>query len=92
MLAGLPPQVGLYASIAPLLAYAVFGTSRTLAVGPVAVVSLMTAAAASGVAPAGTPEYLGAAVTLAFLSGLFLCKAGQLYRAKTEGPHYLKVI
>lgn len=76
MLAGLPPQVGLYASIAPLLAYAVFGTSRTLAVGPVAVVSLMTAAAASGVAPAGTPEYLGAAVTLAFLSGLFLLAIG----------------
>lgn len=76
MLAGLPPQVGLYASIAPLLAYAVFGTSRTLAVGPVAVVSLMTAAAASGVAPAGTPEYLGAAVTLAFLSGLLLLAIG----------------
>ncbi|WP_346302258.1 SulP family inorganic anion transporter, partial [Halomonas sp. BM-2019] len=40
MLAGLPPEVGLYASIAPLVVYAVFGTSRTLAVGPVAVVSL----------------------------------------------------
>ena len=47
LLAGLPPQVGLYASIAPLIAYAIFGTSRTLAVGPVAVISLMTAAAAS---------------------------------------------
>jgi len=45
LLAGLPPQVGLYASILPLAAYAVFGTSRALAVGPVAVVSLMTAAA-----------------------------------------------
>ena len=44
-LAGLPPEVGLYASIAPLLLYAVFGTSRVLAVGPVAVVSLMTATA-----------------------------------------------
>lgn len=76
MLAGLPPQVGLYASIAPLLAYAVFGTSRTLAVGPVAVVSLMTAAAAGGVAAAGTPEYLGAVVTLAFLSGAFLLAIG----------------
>ena len=49
MLAGLPPQIGLYASIAPLIAYAIFGTSRTLAVGPVAVVSLMTAAAAGSV-------------------------------------------
>ncbi|MES2480520.1 MAG: SulP family inorganic anion transporter, partial [Pseudomonadota bacterium] len=41
-LAGLPPEVGLYASIAPLVLYAIFGTSRVLAVGPVAVVSLMT--------------------------------------------------
>ncbi len=72
MLAGLPPQVGLYASILPLLAYAVFGTSRTLAVGPVAVVSLMTAAAVSQVTAAGTPEYLTAAITLAFLSGVIL--------------------
>ena len=47
LLAGLPPEVGLYASVLPLVAYAVFGSSRTLAVGPVAVVSLMTAAAVS---------------------------------------------
>ncbi len=72
MLAGLPPQVGLYASILPLLAYAVFGTSRTLAVGPVAVISMMTAAAVSQVAQPGSAEYLTAAVTLAFLSGLIL--------------------
>ena len=43
LLAGLPPQVGLYASMAPLVLYAIFGTSRALAVGPVAVASLMTA-------------------------------------------------
>jgi SulP family sulfate permease len=72
MLAGLPPQAGLYASILPLLAYAVLGTSRTLAIGPVAVISLMTAAAVSQVAAVGTPEYLTAAITLAFLSGLIL--------------------
>jgi SulP family sulfate permease len=78
MLAGLPPQVGLYASIAPLIAYAVFGTSRTLAVGPVAVISLMTAAAAGQVAAQGTPEYLTAALTLALLSGLFLLLMGLL--------------
>lgn len=72
MLAGLPPQVGLYASILPLVAYALFGTSRALAVGPVAVVSLMTAAAVSQVAAPGSPEYLAAAITLAFLSGLVL--------------------
>ncbi len=53
LLAGLPPQVGLYASMAPLLLYAIFGTSRALAVGPVAVASLMTGAAAAQVASAG---------------------------------------
>jgi len=72
MLAGLPPQVGLYASILPLIAYAVFGTSRALAVGPVAVVSLMTAAAVGQIAAPGSAEYLTAAITLAFLSGLIL--------------------
>jgi len=72
MLAGLPPQVGLYASILPLVAYAVFGTSRALAVGPVAVVSLMTAAAVGQVAAPGSAEYLTAAITLAFLSGVIL--------------------
>lgn len=72
MLAGLPPQVGLYASILPLIAYAIFGTSRALAVGPVAVVSLMTAAAVGQVAAPGSAEYLTAAITLAFLSGLVL--------------------
>jgi sulfate permease, SulP family len=72
MLAGLPPQVGLYASILPLIAYAIFGTSRALAVGPVAVVSLMTAAAVGQVAAPGSADYLAAAITLAFLSGLIL--------------------
>ena len=72
MLAGLPPEVGLYASILPLIAYALFGSSMTLAVGPVAVVSLMTAAAVSQVAAPGTPEYLGAAILLSLLSGVVL--------------------
>src|SRR3990167_342025 len=54
LLAGLPPEAGLYASIAPILLYAVFGTSRALAVGPVAVVSLMTAAAVGNIAEQGT--------------------------------------
>lgn len=78
LLAGLPPQVGLYASIAPLAAYALFGTSRTLAVGPVAVISLMTATAASGVAAQGTGEYVAAALVLALLSGLILTVMGLL--------------
>jgi SulP family sulfate permease len=78
LLAGLPPQVGLYASMAPLVLYAIFGTSRTLAVGPVAVASLMTAAAAIKVASQGTPEYLGATIALAAISGLLLLALGLL--------------
>lgn len=76
MLVGLPPEVGLYASILPLVAYALFGSSMTLAVGPVAVVSLMTAAAISQVATQGTPEYLGAAILLGLLSGVILMGLG----------------
>ncbi|WP_235008601.1 SulP family inorganic anion transporter [Candidatus Halocynthiibacter alkanivorans] len=76
LLAGLPAEMGLYASIAPLLAYAVFGTSRVLAVGPVAVVSLMTAAAVGNLALQGTAEYAAAAITLAFISGLILLVMG----------------
>ena len=78
LLAGLPPVVGLYASILPLVAYALFGTSRTLAVGPVAVLSLMTASAASAVAAQGTAEYVEAAITLAALSGILLAVLGFL--------------
>ena len=76
LLAGLPPEAGLYASMAPLLAYAVFGSSRVLAVGPVAVVSLMTAAAIAPHAAAGSPDYWAAALVLALLSGLMLLVAG----------------
>lgn len=78
LLAGLPPQAGLYASIAPLLAYAVFGSSRVLAVGPVAVVSLMTTAAIQPHVAAGSADYWSAAITLAFLSGVFLLSLGLL--------------
>ncbi|BDX00813.1 sodium-independent anion transporter [Maricaulis maris] len=76
LLAGLPPQVGLYASILPLFAYALFGTSRQLAVGPVAILSLMTAAAAAKIAATGTPQYIEAAVILAVLSGAILLLLG----------------
>ena len=72
MLAGLPPITGLYASIAPLLLYAIFGSSRTLAVGPVAVISLMTAAALEPMFPSGSAAYIGAAMLLAALSGVVL--------------------
>lgn len=78
MLAGLPPEVGLYASILPILAYALFGSSRTLAVGPVAVVSLMTLTAAGSVAPPGSPSFIASALVLALLSGLVLLLMGAL--------------
>lgn len=78
LLAGLPAEVGLYASILPLFAYALFGTSRVLAVGPVAVVSLMTATAITPIAAVGTAEYATAAMTLALLSGAILLVMGIL--------------
>jgi SulP family sulfate permease len=76
LLAGLPAEMGLYASIIPIVLYAIFGTSNALAVGPVAVVSLMTAAAVSRIADPGSSDYIMAAITLAFLSGLFLVLMG----------------
>ncbi len=72
MVAGLPPVTGLYASILPLVLYALLGTSKTLAVGPVAVISLMTAEAITPLHAVGTPAYLTTAATLAFLSGIIL--------------------
>ena len=76
LLAGLPPEAGLYASIAPIVLYAVFGTSRALAVGPVAVVSLMTAAALSNIVEQGSMGYAVAALSLAALSGVILLDMG----------------
>jgi SulP family sulfate permease len=76
LLAGLPPEAGLYASILPIVLYAVFGTSRALAVGPVAVVSLMTAAALSNIVEQGTMGYAVAALSLAGLSGVILLAMG----------------
>ncbi|MEZ5752482.1 MAG: sulfate permease [Paracoccaceae bacterium] len=76
LLAGLPAEAGIYASIVPIILYAIFGTSRALAVGPVAVVSLMTAAAIGQIAETGTMGYALAALTLAFLSGALLLTMG----------------
>lgn len=76
LLAGLPPQIGLYASILPLVAYAIFGTSRAMAVGPVAVISLMTAVAAGKIAAQGSPEYIAVALLLALISGIMLLAMG----------------
>jgi SulP family sulfate permease len=78
MLAGLPPEAGLYASIVPILLYSIFGTSRSLAVGPVAVVSLMTAAALAEVTQTIDVGYATAALSLAGLSGAILLAMGLL--------------
>ncbi|MBS0125833.1 SulP family inorganic anion transporter [Thetidibacter halocola] len=78
LLAGLPPEMGLYASILPLVAYAIFGTSRALAVGPVAVVSLMTAAAIGNLGLTDPAQIAIAAGTLAFISGVMLTVMGVL--------------
>jgi SulP family sulfate permease len=78
MLAGLPLEVGIYASIAPLIVYAIFGTSMTLAVGPVAVASLMTASALAPLATPGSPEYVAMAAQLAMISGVMLFLFGVL--------------
>ncbi|MEE9314133.1 MAG: sulfate permease [Rhizobiaceae bacterium] len=76
LLAGLPAEMGIYASILPIILYSFFGTSRALAVGPVAVVSLMTAAAIGNIMEQGSAGYIVAAITLAFMSGLFLLAMG----------------
>lgn len=71
MLAGLPPQIGLYASTVPLVLYALFGTSRQLAVGPVAVVSMMVAGALAGISAAASDPrvYVEMAILLMLLVG-----------------------
>jgi len=71
LVAGLPPEAGLYASILPLIAYALFGTSAALAVGPVAIVSLLTANTLMPMATLGSPEYVQLALLLATLVGFF---------------------
>ncbi|MCH8498743.1 MAG: sulfate permease [Marinobacter sp.] len=76
MLAGLPAEAGLYASILPLVGYALFGTSSALAVGPVAVIALMSASAVGQVAEAETAGYIIASISLALLSGAILMVMG----------------
>ena len=70
LIAGLPAQYGLFTAIVPLIIYAIFGTSRQLAVGPVALVSLMTLTAVSQLAEPGTETYISLAITLALMVGL----------------------
>jgi len=77
-LAGLPPYYGLYASFLPPMIAAMFGSSRQLATGPVAIVSLMTAATLEPLATAGSEAYVAYAIILALLVGLFQLALGVL--------------
>nr|WP_321258686.1 SulP family inorganic anion transporter [uncultured Pseudodesulfovibrio sp.] len=77
-LAGMPAYYGLYASFLPPLVAALFGSSRQLATGPVAVVSLMTAASLEPLATAGSEGYIAYAILLALMVGLFQFMLGVL--------------
>ena len=76
LLAGLPPQAGLYASIVPVVAYAIVGSSMTQAVGPVAITSIMTVSVLSPLAAARSPAYLALAASLSLLSGIVVVACG----------------
>ena len=78
LVAGLPPVAGIYASILPPLLYALFGSSMTQSVGPMAIVSLMTAAALAPLADSGSALYLTLAAQLALISGVVLLLCGLL--------------
>ena len=78
LLAGLPPEAGLYASILPLMAYTVFGTSNSLSVGPVAIISLLTATAIGRLGLVDPAQVMAAAILLAMMTGLFLILLGIL--------------
>lgn len=78
LVAGLPPVVGIYASIVPPLLYALFGTSTTQSVGPMAIVSLMSASSLAPLATPGSALYGVLAAQLALMSGLVLLLCGLL--------------
>lgn len=77
-LSGLPLYFGLYTAFVPAIVGALWGSSRQLATGPVAIISLMTAAAITPLAVANTPEYIGLALLLTFLVGLIQLLLGML--------------
>lgn len=78
LVAGLPPVVGIYASIVPPLLYALFGSSMTQSVGPMAITSLMTAAALAPLAQPGSGLYMVLAGQLALMCGALLLLCGLL--------------
>lgn len=78
MLAGLPPIYGLYAATVPLILYAIFGTSRQLAVGPVAMVALLVLAGVGQIATPGSEEFIRLALLLSIMVGVFQLLLGLL--------------
>jgi SulP family sulfate permease len=78
MLAGLPPVMGLYASTFPLIAYALFGSSRQLAVGPVAMISLLVFAGVSKLAQPGSEQYISLVLLLSLMVGVIQVAMGVL--------------
>lgn len=76
MLAGLPPIYGLYASTIPLIVYALMGTSRQLAVGPVAMVALLISAGVGTLAPMGTEAFIALTILLALMVGIMQFSMG----------------
>lgn len=78
MLAGMPPIYGLYAATIPLIIYAIFGTSRQLAVGPVALVSLLIASGVGAFAAVGSESFIGQAILLSLMVGFIQLILGVL--------------
>lgn len=78
MLAGLPPVMGLYASVLPMIIYACFGSSPTLSIGPVAIISMMTFATLNPLFEVGSPVYIQAACLLALMVGVISLLLGML--------------
>lgn len=76
LLAGLPPQAGLYVSILPAIAYAWLGSSMVQAVGPVAITAIMTYSLLSPLATPGTAAYIQLAAWLSLASGLLIAASG----------------
>jgi len=78
LLAGMPPQTGLYACILPIVIYAFLGTSGYLAIGPVAIIAMMVAGTVGTYAQPGDPEYISMAILLAAMSGFIMMLFGFL--------------
>lgn len=70
MLAGLPPVYGLYASIVPLIIYAIFGTSKQLSIGPMAIISILVAVGIADLAPPGSEKYIELVLLMALMVGV----------------------